>query len=90
MKWLIIIHIRLCKTTKETWDKLSSLYHACNLASIALLHKEFEKQKMGEDDFMDAYLTKIKGLNEQLIFMDEIILQSSIVQKIHDGLLDSY
>ena len=45
---------------------------------------------MGEDISIDAYLTKIKDLNKLSIPMDEIIAQSSLMQTVRDGLLDSY
>ena len=37
---------------------------------------------------MDAFLLKIKDLNEQLVSADEIIANNSIVQTVLDGLSD--
>ena len=45
---------------------------------------------MNEGDSMDAFLTKIKDLNEQLVSANEIIADSSLVQTVLDGLPDSY
>ena len=45
---------------------------------------------MNEGDSMDAFLTKNKDLNEQLVSADEIIADSSLVQTVLDGLLDFY
>ena len=44
---------------------------------------------MNIGDSMDAFLTKIKDLNEQLVFEDEIIVDSSLVQIVLDGLAHS-
>ena len=45
---------------------------------------------MNEGDSMDSFLTKIKDLKEQLIFADEVLSDSSLVQTVLNGLSDSY
>ena len=45
---------------------------------------------MNEGDSMDSFLTKIKDLKEQLIAVDEILPNSSLVQTVLNGLPDSY
>ena len=65
MKRSIIPHICSCKIAKEAWDVLANLYQACNEARVAYLRKHLEAEHMNEGDSMDAFLTKIKDLNEQ-------------------------
>ena len=45
---------------------------------------------MNEGDSMDSFLTKIKDFKEQLISADEVLSDSSLVQTVLNGLLDSY
>ena len=68
VKRAIIPHIRSCKTTKDAWDTLTTLYQARNEARVAYLRKQLEREHMNEGDSMDNFLTKIKDLKEQLIF----------------------
>ncbi|MDM1593370.1 retrotransposon gag domain-containing protein, partial [Escherichia coli] len=56
----IIPHIRSCKTAKEAWDALASLYHVRNEARVAYLRRQLESEHMNEGDSMDEFLTKIK------------------------------
>ena len=79
VKRTIIPHIRSCRTTKEAWDILFTLYRARNEACVAYLQKQLEYEHMNEGDSMDSFLTKIKDLKEQLVCVDEIIPNSSLV-----------
>ena len=79
VKRAIIPHIRSCKTTKDAWDTLTTLYQARNEARVAYLRKQLESEHMNEGDSMDSFLTKIKDFKEQLIFADEMIPDSSLV-----------
>ena len=45
---------------------------------------------MEEGDSMEIFLIEIKDLKEQLIGTDEVILDSSLVQTVLDGLPDLY
>ena len=90
VKRSIIPHIRSCKTSKDSWDTLSSLYQVRNEARVAYLRKQLESEHMNEGDSMDKFLTKIKDFKEQLIAADEIVPDSSLVQTILNGLPDSY
>ena len=72
VKRSIISHIRSCKTSREAWDVLCTLYQARNEARVAYLRKQLESEHMNEGDSMDSFLTKIKDLKEQLISTDEV------------------
>ena len=45
---------------------------------------------MNEGDSMDSFFTKVKDLKEQLIVVDEVLQDSTLVQSILNGLPDSY
>ena len=77
IKRAIIPNIRSCRTLKEAWDTLATLYQARNEARVAYLHKQLEREHMNEGDSMDNFLTKIKDLKEQLIATNEVLSDSS-------------
>ncbi|MCO5555974.1 hypothetical protein L7F22_009518 [Adiantum nelumboides] len=89
-KCIITPHIHSAKSAKQAWDILVSLYASRNEAKIALLRKELESKIMNEEDNMDTFLAGVKDINEQLISVGEIILDSSLVQTVLDALPDSY
>ncbi|MCO5582506.1 hypothetical protein L7F22_036403 [Adiantum nelumboides] len=78
------------KSAKHAWDIMASHYAGRNEAKIALLRKELESKIMNEEDDMDTFLAGVKDVNEQLIFVGEVISDSSLVQTVLDALPDSY
>ena len=91
MKHTIVPHIRLAKIAKQAWDILAHLYARRNEAHVAYLRKQLESKHMEEGNYMDIFLTEIKDLKgPHLITIDEIILDSSLVQIVLDALPDSY
>ena len=90
VKCAIILHIRSCKTSKDAWDVLATLYQARNESRVAYLRKQLESEHMNEGDSMDTFLTKIKDFKEQLISADEVLSDSSLVQTVLNGLPNSY
>ena len=89
-KRAIIPHICSCKTSKDSWDVLATLYQAKNESHVAYLRKQLESEHMNEGDSMENFLTKIKDFKEQLISADEVLSDSSLVQTVLNGLPDSY
>ncbi|MCO5561909.1 hypothetical protein L7F22_015534 [Adiantum nelumboides] len=71
-------------------DILASLYAGRTEAKIALLRKELDSKIMNEEDDMETFLAGVKNVNEQLIFANEVILDSSHVQIVLDALPNSY
>ena len=63
-RWQVIPHIRSCKSSKEAWDVLTSLYQVHNEACVAFLRKKLDNERMSEGEPMDAFLTCIKDLRE--------------------------
>ena len=90
IKCTIIPHIHSCKTSKEAWDTLVTLYQVRNEARVTYLRKQLESEHMNEGDSMDNFLTKVKDLKEQLIAANELLQDSTLVQSVLNGLLDSY
>ena len=74
-----IPHICSCKTLKEAWDTLATLYQARNEARVAYLRKQVESEHMNEGDSMDNFLTKIKDMKERLIVAHEVLSDNSLV-----------
>ncbi|MCO5547169.1 hypothetical protein L7F22_000612 [Adiantum nelumboides] len=89
VKRTITTHIRSAKSSKQAWDILAGLYAGRNEAKIVLLRKELESKIMNEEDDMDTFLAGVKDINEQLIFVGEVISESSLVQIFLDALPDS-
>lgn len=85
----IIPYIRSCKTTKEVWDTLATVYTMCNEANASYLYKQLESNHISEEDYVDSFLTKIKDFQEQSIVVN-YISNSSLMQIVLDGLHDSY
>ncbi|MCO5582043.1 hypothetical protein L7F22_035934 [Adiantum nelumboides] len=90
VKHTITPHICSTKSAKQTWDILVGLYAGRNVAKIALLHKELESKTLNKEDDMNTFLVGVKGINEQLISIGEVISDSSLVQIVLDALPDSY
>ena len=90
IKRSMIPHIRSATSIKQAWDILAHLYAGCNEANVAYLRKQLESKHMEEGDSMDIFLIEIKDLKEQLIAVDEIISDGSLVQTVLNGLPDSY
>ena len=65
---------------------LSSLYKA----RVAFLRKKLDDERMSEGEPMDAFLTRIKDLQEQIITIDEIIPDASLTLIVLRGLPDPY
>ncbi|MCO5564046.1 hypothetical protein L7F22_017702 [Adiantum nelumboides] len=57
-----------------------------NEAKIALLRKELESKIMNEENDMDTFLAGVKDINEQLIFSNEVISDSSLEKKGEEGI----
>ncbi|MCO5562424.1 hypothetical protein L7F22_016052 [Adiantum nelumboides] len=90
VKRTITSHIRSTKSTKQAWEILAGLYAGRNEAKTALLRKELESKIMNEEDDTNTFLVGVKDINEQHIFVGEVILNSSLVQTVLDALPNSY
>ncbi|MCO5592908.1 hypothetical protein L7F22_046912 [Adiantum nelumboides] len=83
-------HIRSARTAKQAWDILAGLYAGQNEAKISYLLKELELKIMQEGTNMNVFLAEIKDLKEQLISVEEVIPDHSLVQIVLDALPKSY
>ena len=62
----IIPHIRNCKTSKDTWDKLKSLYEMFDSNRILFLNTKLFSIKMDANETMNKYLSRIKDFIHNL------------------------
>ena len=65
----IIPHIRDCKTSKDTWDKLKGLYETSDSNRILFLKTKLLFIKMEVNESITRYLSRIKDLRDN---MDDI------------------
>lgn len=86
----IIPTIRSCKTARDAWDNLANLYQVRNGARVAYLKRKLKTLPMLDGDSMDDYLTKVKDLREQLVSVDEIIPDASLVSTVLQAIPDMY
>ena len=68
VKRAIIPHIRSCRTFKDAWDVLATLYQARNEARVAYLCKQLESEHMNEGDSMDTFFNKDQGFQRAVDF----------------------
>ncbi|MCO5551694.1 hypothetical protein L7F22_005198 [Adiantum nelumboides] len=64
--------------------------YADSSQAVAFLRKKLDDECMSEGESMDAFLTRIKDLREQVINIDEIISDASLTSTILCGLPDAY
>ena len=62
------------------------MYLGCSEAKFSYLRKEQESKVMQKEDKMDVFLVYINDLNEQLIFVGEVILDNTLVETLLDTL----
>ena len=62
IKRSITPHIRSCKTSKQAWDVLKTMFQSKNNAQISFLKKELDNVRMSEGDSMVDHLTKVQDL----------------------------
>ena len=58
----IILHIRDCKTSKETWEILKGLYETTNSNRIMFLNTKLLSMKMESHENITTYVSRIKDL----------------------------
>ena len=66
------------------------MYLGHNEAHVAYLWKKLESDHMNEGDSVHEYLTRVKGLQEQVINIDEILLDAYLISIVHNDFLKSY
>lgn len=62
----IIPHIGDCKTSKETWDVLKSLYETSNTSLILFLKTKILLIKMEANESIRNFISHVKELSNNL------------------------
>ena len=75
----IIPHIRICKTSKDTWDKLKGLYETSDSNRILFLKTKLLSIKMDVNETMNKYLSHIKYLRDNLGDIGEEVSSTDLV-----------
>ena len=86
----IIPHIRDCKTSKETWEILKSLYEATNSNRIMFLKTKLLSMKMEAHENITTYVSRIKDLCDQLSAIGDKVSNSDMVTITLKGLIRNY
>lgn len=66
--------IQYCETAKEAWDMLVTSHEGCETVKIQklqILAEEFENLKMGEDDLLDDFYTRVINITGQCQSLNE-------------------
>ena len=75
----IIPHIRNCKTSKDTWDKLKGLYGTSDSNRILFLKTKLLSIKMEVNGPITKYLSRIKDLQDNLGDIGEKMSSTDLV-----------
>jgi hypothetical protein len=58
----LVVHVRDCKTTKELWDKLKSMFESSSMSQRMFLRSKLNTCKMDEGESVSSYLDRIKEI----------------------------
>ena len=86
----IIPHIRDCKASKDTWDKLKVLYGTLDSIRILFLKTKLLSIKMDVNESINRYLSRIKDLWDNLGDIGEEVSGTNLVSITLKGLLLDY
>lgn len=76
------LHIMNCGTAREMWTKLESVYEQKSKTSIHMLQQKFYSCTKDSDDDIAVYISKLKGMAQQLKDLGEQIPNSMLITKI--------
>ena len=79
VKGNIIPHIRNCKTSKDTWDKLKGLYETSDSNRILFLKTKLFSIKMDVNETMNKYISRIKNFRDNLGDIGEEVYSTDLV-----------
>lgn len=86
----IITHIGDCKTSKETWDVLKSLYETANTNSILFLKTKLFSIKMESNERIINFISHVKKLSDNLGDTSEKVFNTYLVTITLNDLLQDY
>jgi hypothetical protein len=62
----------VCKTSKELWDKLKSLYESSSLSRRMLLRNKLNACRMAEGESVYSYLDRAKEIGVSCMMRDQL------------------
>jgi hypothetical protein len=76
----LIPHLVEKKTTNEMWDALKNLFEAKNENRRMALKAKLHDTKMGKEESVSSYLTRVTQVKDELATVGEVILDSELVR----------
>lgn len=77
-----ILHIRICTSGKEMWDKLHTVFEQKNETSLLLLHQRFFAFVKEPTENMTSFISRLEELVHRLNDLGEKIPNDMIITKI--------
>ena len=82
--------IKSCTSSKDAWDKLSSMHNVKNMARVIALNNQLKDLKMTYDQTITEHVAKITDLRDQLANVDEEIEEQRLVSITLNSLAPSH
>jgi hypothetical protein len=76
----LIPHLAEKKTTKEMWGALKNLFEANNENRKMALKAKMHDTKMGKEDSVSSYLTRVAQVKDEMATVGEVISDSELVR----------
>jgi hypothetical protein len=76
----LIPHLAEKKTAKEMWDALKNLFEAKNENRKMALKAKLHDTKMGKEESVSSYLTRVAQVKDELAVVGEVISDSELVR----------
>jgi hypothetical protein len=76
----LIPHLAEKKTGKEMWDALKNLFEAKNENRKMGLKAKLHDTKMGKEESVSSYLTRVAEVKDELIAVGEVTTDSELVR----------
>jgi 2-phosphoglycerate kinase len=76
----LIPHLVEKKTTKEMWDALKNLFEVKNENQKMALKAKLHDTKMGKEESVSSYLTRVAQVKDELAAIGEVISDSELVR----------
>ena len=85
-----LVHIRNCKTSKEMWDRLLSVFEERNEMSCLALHQKFMTMKKEETENMVTFISRIEEVVNRIRELKGVLSEDFVISKIIMSLPEEY
>lgn len=79
-----------CKTAREAWQQLESVYQAKSNARKLQLRKELTQLKKGGDEPLTKYVARAKDIQAQLLAAGHTVADQDLIFSVMAGLPSAY